>query len=88
MLLHPAFSVTLDARKVREEIIERFDVGHLCNHIEQLEGPLQIDHIEQLEGPLQIDRTPARDIYEDLRLKNQTFGDFPKLDNWRGKRGQ
>ncbi len=49
--------------------MDRFDRGHLCNQI------------GQLEGPLKIYRTPARDIHEDLQLKNQTFGDFPKSDN-------
>ena len=56
--------------------MDRFDRGHLCNQI------------GQLEGPLQIDRTPARDIYEDLQDINRKFRDFPKSDNWRGKRGQ
>ena len=56
--------------------MDRFDRGHLCNRI------------GQLEGPMKIDRTPARDIYEDLRDKNWTFGDFSKSNNWRGKRGQ
>ena len=54
---------------VRVEIVRLIDRGHLCNQI------------GQLRGPLQIDRTPARDIYEDLRVKNQRFGDFPKSDN-------